>query len=377
MAFRNDDPDAALNVNGPGKDGYTDGQPGLTAPTPCRDQDLNMLQEEICKTVEGVGMTLESSRDGEDQGQLLQALLSQLSSMAADTWTEGAAAGGVANLVAVAASDTTLVTGNGLGGTIHTSTNKGQSWSSTTVSGLSLLSEIKYENGLFFLLGIDGASNAAVFRSPDAITWTACTLGTTHGNLASGVVWDGSQYVLVGGDWVETSPDGVTWTTQTFGTVSGSGIVSLAFGGGVLCAVGDSDTLTSNDGGVTWVARATTVTGLRDVAYGAGRFVAFGSSGAVQTSTNGVTWNVGTTPLSVVVYRVEWNGGLFLTASFQRRMQSSPDGINWSVHHPEGVSSTKTDWDICWNGRHWTTVGSASGSSQSARASMNYAVPVT
>ncbi|MBI1821274.1 MAG: hypothetical protein HY036_00400 [Nitrospirae bacterium] len=61
-----------------------------------------------------------------------------------------------------------------------------------------------------------------ILTSPDGITWTARTSGTT--NSLTGVVWSGSQFVAVGGNYqgvvVLTSPDGITWMTRATSTVS-------------------------------------------------------------------------------------------------------------------------------------------------------------
>jgi hypothetical protein len=55
---------------GSGKDGRTEGDPGVTAPTNIRADDLDAFQEEIMSVIEGAGITPDSA----DLAQLLQGI---------------------------------------------------------------------------------------------------------------------------------------------------------------------------------------------------------------------------------------------------------------------------------------------------------------
>ena len=57
------------------------------------------------------------------------------------------------------------------------------------------------ELGIFVAVGASGT----ILTSPDGITWTARTSGTT--NILYGVTWSGTQFVAVGGSGtIVTSP---------------------------------------------------------------------------------------------------------------------------------------------------------------------------
>ncbi len=59
-----------------------------------------------------------------------------------------------------------------------------------------------------------------ILTSPDGITWTSRTSGTTQSLLAA--TWSGTQFCVVGGGGtILTSPDGITWTSRTSGTTQG------------------------------------------------------------------------------------------------------------------------------------------------------------
>jgi hypothetical protein len=55
---RIDHPTKLVDANGAGKDGFTNGQPGLRAATIVDDAWVNGVQENICQAIEGAGITL-------------------------------------------------------------------------------------------------------------------------------------------------------------------------------------------------------------------------------------------------------------------------------------------------------------------------------
>lgn len=72
---RIDSTTAVEDLNGPGKNGFTEGDPGIPlSPTKVTAKILNALQEELCNIVEAAGLTL----DDEDNTQVLQAIMSLL-----------------------------------------------------------------------------------------------------------------------------------------------------------------------------------------------------------------------------------------------------------------------------------------------------------
>jgi hypothetical protein len=96
--------------------------------------------------------------------------------------------------------------------------------------------------------------------------------------------------VAVGKDGtILTSPDGVSWTARTSGT--SKSLSGVAYGNGTFVAVGGGGAILTSPDGVSWTARTSgTSKGLSGVAYGNGLFVAVGGGGAILTSPDGVTW---------------------------------------------------------------------------------------
>lgn len=142
-------------------------------------------------------------------------------------------------------------------------------------------------------------SGACLATSTDGgATWTqrispiaTAGQGTTKG------FWTGSQFVLLGNTGnIATSPDGISWTTRTSGT-------TVSLNGGAtspttLVVVGASGTiLTSTDGGATWVPRTTgTAMGLNRVVWTGAQFYAVGNAATLLSSPDGITWAAVPTP---------------------------------------------------------------------------------
>jgi hypothetical protein len=107
------------------------------------------------------------------------------------------------------------------------------------------------------------------------VTWTAADLGDEQ--LASvGVTYGNGLFVAVGKyGTILTSPDGVTWTARTSGT--SDYLRSVTYGNGLFVAVGEYGTILTSPDGVTWTAQTSgTGNDLNGVAYGNGLFVAVG-----------------------------------------------------------------------------------------------------
>jgi len=115
------------------------------------------------------------------------------------------------------------------------------------------------------------------------------------GSAAIRVTAGDGQFVAVGATGsIKTSPDGVTWTARTSGTTRG--IRSVAYGtvagaGRWVAATGPSyscpslpppsacsDFLSSTDGGVTWTTTAIASGDIQDITYAEGLFVSSGNS---------------------------------------------------------------------------------------------------
>ena len=95
-----------------------------------------------------------------------------------------------------------------------TPTEPGRSWTvRIPAQTLNYTPAYSPELGLFVAVGFSGT----ILTSPDGITWTTRTSGTTYG--LNGVTWSGTQFVAVGfSGTILTSLDGITWTSRTSGT---------------------------------------------------------------------------------------------------------------------------------------------------------------
>ncbi len=229
-----------------------------------------------------------------------------------------------------------------------------------------------------------GDQDAAVWTSPDGITWSRiphdeAVLGGAGDQLMVDVTVGGPGLVAVGWDGpvgdqdaaVWTSPDGITWSRaphneKVFGEAGFQGMFGVTVGGPGLVAVGVDDAnfapgaavWTSPDG-ITWsrvphdeagfggagfqAMGSVTSGGPGLVAVGSvGRFV--DSDAAVWTSADGVTWS--RVPHDDVVFggageqrmrsvtaggpgliAVGWDG---LVGNQEAAVWTSPDGITWS-----------------------------------------------
>lgn len=124
--------------------------------------------------------------------------------------------------------------------------------------------------------------------SPDGITWTQRTSGTTTANLYD-IIWTGSQFVITGSHgYIRTSTNGLTWTARSSGT---------------------------------------TIYGFKGVAYSGNMHVAV-SNARASTSPDGVTWTFRT--VASLEEDVVWTGSQFASINLYRGIATSPDGINWT-----------------------------------------------
>ena len=113
----------------------------------------------------------------------------------------------------------------GESGKIDRSTNSGSSWDNMT-TGLSpypnwnstprLLRSVAFGNNTFVAVG----ARAKVIRSTDnGVSWSNSTSGVSSSIELYGVTFGNNTFVAVGKNGtIITSPDGITWTTRTSGT---------------------------------------------------------------------------------------------------------------------------------------------------------------
>ena len=182
--------------------------------------------------------------------------------------------------------------------------------------------------------------NGAILTSPDGITWTDRTSGTTNGLY--GITWSGTQFVAAGmSDTIVTSPDGLTWTTRTSGITNYS-LYGVTWSGTQFAVVGQGGTILTSPDGITWTTRTSGTTNnfgaspgpahsLRSLeCYGYGCSPGYSTS-TILTSPDGITWTARTSGTNNSLNGIAWSGTQF--AAVGQMAQSSP--LQTALHgHP-------------------------------------------
>ncbi len=308
---------AVADLHGAGKDGFTDGNPGVTPRTLVDSDWFNGLQEEVARVIESFGLTL----DGDDLGQLAGAMAPRASYAARafspgagiDTGTVGTVGAGVdANgrpfLIACTS------------GVAFYSIDAGRTWSACPngPTGLPLARRacaydsatgafmVATSAGVEYTLDLGGTwtTKALAAGTAKAFHWAdAYTKGAVHSD-------NGKIYRFT--DITAGSPFTSASTTTVATDAEHNG---LTYNGeaDTWCLVADpSDPYYSTDGGANWTAGATGLAAARhmiDVASvpagydGAARFFLIiedtsPSTLKLYTSTDGISWTDRSTELA-------------------------------------------------------------------------------
>jgi photosystem II stability/assembly factor-like uncharacterized protein len=362
----------AINLNGAGKDGFTEGNPlGPIPPTNFNARWCNGVQEELANVIESEGLVpTDSSRTQVlDAIEIKRAQDRMTASLA--TWVPSTVAGGYAGT----------------------------------------LLAVVYANNQWVVVG----SSGGLQTSPDGIRWTQRTFASSYTNTAYGIAWTGSSYVACGAAaMLQTSADGITWTTRTPGSAYAGNFFSVCHGGSLAVACGSSCEIQTSPTGVTWTRRtapwadanplneaiytpygtwfvvghdsriASSVDGVSWIQRAAGGgtalnsiaanpsgiMVAVGDNGYIVRSTNsGQTWFIITPFTSAALYNVQWNGVCFIASGDNNTGGYAPfwvslDGLSWS---PIYWNTSNATIRATYNGQN-TTVAVGSGTYQVARS---------
>ena len=142
---------------------------------------------------------------------------------------------------------------------IQRSTNGGKTWTSVAPgSGLQFFSMAS--NGTRIVAAGDGSN---IYHSTNGTTWTT---GPAVNGFASVRFLNGNFVCVAANGQILTSPDGVTWTSRTSGTTNR--LRDVAFGNGVYAICGDSGTILTSTNLSTWTSRTSgTTDNLLGIAY--------------------------------------------------------------------------------------------------------------
>jgi hypothetical protein len=135
-------------------------------------------------------------------------------------------------------------------------------------------------------------------------------------------------------------------------SVGNGWLFDVTYGNGIFVAVGQSydgrcSVATSRDG-VKWTENIFQISGaLLSVTYGYNTFVAVGTddeangNGVILTSSDALTWTDRSFVAEGPLYDVAWGKNTFIAVGM-KTIQTSPDGIHWTVRNRDAVANTVT-----------------------------------
>lgn len=303
MAHRVDHSTRLVDANGAGKDGYTDGEPGVTPATILTADYMNDLQEQVCQAIEGHGDTLVKlqfdqlltcfRRASMHSLMTFGALLNDGSSNLDNCKLLRHGQGSPGVWLAFPASGTNVKYRDTSGG-----------WATGSALGIDPV-DAKYGTADALWVAVAAAAGIETAATAGG-AWTARTAAAGYaGDFTSVVYAEPANRFVLGGTVgeIQTADAGTAYVRRKNG---GNTIVDMAQNGSdVVVAVEAAARWRSTDGGVTWGASAAMpIDGITTVAYHPklGVFVAHGHGGAnpgTAWSADGDSWTrVETTALN-------------------------------------------------------------------------------
>lgn len=294
--FKADDATAAAGQ-------YTEGTPGVTAPTRVRADHLNAIQNEISNVVEGFGLTLAKATSTQMYDALVQVMARQA--------VKGALAGlhlvddtGTVDWKAIVqdsagASRNILVAGEG--GLLYISNSRGDFVVEPAAGGFT---------DVFY---------GATYSSANSLFYVCGELGEIQS--------------LTG----NATPGSATVTQRNTGGIDT--LNSIAAGAGTVVAVGNAETILS--GLTTFTTRTSPLAGTPNflsVAFGAAIFVAATDTGAIISSTDGTTWTQRQAAVgAAATCTVEYESTIGFIVKYGNAAYISTDGITWTAMTISGI----------------------------------------
>lgn len=211
-----------------------------------------------------------------------------------------------------------------------------------------------------------GSSGKVVYSSDVSGTWTQVSPVLQSINS---VVRGSNLYVAVGGTGlVMTSPDAVTWTTRTSGTTVALYKVKWITETSRYVAVGDSGKVLYSTDGISWNNTTVATASLRSVSYFNGKYIVTGTNGDIYTSPDIFTWTKKVVSgITQTIYDVAANPTQLVLVGGNGTIITSADAVNFTVRLTSTTNSLLTvAWyadDALWvvGGGNTTLLKSADG----------------
>lgn len=184
----------------------------------------------------------------------------------------------------------------------------GVTWTARTSFSTQSIGAIAWSPKLGLLCAVTSSVGvaAASGTSADGITWTLHASISANRWTTSAMTWGKDRFVVVGQDittggapaLIAYSLDGVVFTQATDKIAAGNTLQGVAYDSildrYVACWAGTTD-LESSEDAITWTRRPTGGSiGWRSVCANDGLFVAVGDQNAVNTSNDGIVWTLKT-----------------------------------------------------------------------------------
>ncbi len=264
---RIDSANRVVDKFGSGKDGFTEGTPGVTPPTETTDDWFDGVQEEICNVVEGAGRVLAKGT----RNQLLESIAALVSKSAALNFTEsGNPPAGMASVYDVAGNDRGMVIIANNGIDLHY-TNIGNAdlyWKDDGANWQGSIQGIDWFETPGMFVAVTSTTNGIqrVVVGPGTNTGPLTIVTATYSGGAPStqmrdIRWDEANGigVAVGGstgtEQIYSSTDGITWTKRT-SPANGSELRKVRFGNGAWIAVGvdnsGNERVIRSTDGISW-----------------------------------------------------------------------------------------------------------------------------
>ncbi|HSN55485.1 MAG TPA: hypothetical protein VLT32_12480, partial [Candidatus Sulfomarinibacteraceae bacterium] len=144
------------------------------------------------------------------------------------------------------------------------------------------------------------------------------------------VIWNGSQWLVLGDMTLELSFDARTWVLRML-PPNATGANAVASNGTVIVLVKDEGRILRSDSdGIGWTeVSSPTATDLRSVVWGHGRFVAVGDAGTVLVSVDGESWVAVGSSVGGDLNRIRVRTDGFVAVGDDGLLLVSTDGNTW------------------------------------------------